>query len=175
VQNLVEYNVAVSKVSGAIKTSALERPKTTEELLDFKQKYLSGSGGKSGSKSGAKTPGQSSEGMLSLTRELNPPLPPETENAIREWSARLFEAIDGTGAPRIDYIGDSKTGQVWLNEVNPCPGSFGYFLWEALKTDSLLFSDLLTGLIEEAIAERRKKALPKDPVPAGARLLNRPV
>lgn len=171
VQNLVEYNVAVSKAQGEIRTSAIERPKTTQELLNFKEKYLSGGGGK---KSGTKTPGQSSEGMLSLTRELNPKLEGSKEADIRTWSARMFDALDGTGAPRIDYIGNSKTGEVWLNEVNPCPGSFGYFLWEAAEKP-LLFTAFLSGLIEEAVSERRKKNLPRDPVPVDARLLKRPL
>lgn len=174
VQNLVEYNVAVSKVSGKIRTSALERPKTTDELLDFKQKYLSGGGTKSGTKSGGtKSGGQISQGMLSLTRELNPSLPAGKEAQIREWSARMFEAIDGTGAPRIDYIGNSKTGEIWLNEVNPCPGSFGYFLWEALAQEPLLFTELLTLMLEEALYEKGRRNISKDPVPVDARLFKR--
>ncbi|MBK9584460.1 MAG: D-alanine--D-alanine ligase [Alphaproteobacteria bacterium] len=56
VENLVEYNVAVSKCfEGKTVTSAIERPKAKDELLDFKQKYLSG-GGTKGAKGGTKTP-----------------------------------------------------------------------------------------------------------------------
>lgn len=173
VENLVEYNVAVTRVNGDIQTSALERPKSTDELLDFKQKYLSGGGSKSGTKtSGTKSPGQTSEGMLSLTRELNPKLKKKTEKDIRRWAALAFEALDGTGAPRMDFLGNKKTGEVWFNEVNPIPGSFGYFLWEALPSP-LLFTDLLTGLIKEAFQENKKRKLPKDPVPVDARLLTR--
>lgn len=174
VPNLVEYNVAVSGAFGEITTSAIERPKSAGELLDFKQKYLSGGGSKGGSKSGTKTPGQSSEGMLSLTRELNPNLPPDMENNIRRWAAMMFEGIDGSGAPRIDFICNGKTGEIWLNEVNPWPGSIGYFLWEAAE-NSVLFSELMTALIEEAFALRKGKILPKDPVPVEARLHKRPV
>lgn len=173
VPNLVEYNVAVTKVFGGIKTSAIERPKTTQELLDFKQKYLSGGGAK-GAKGGSKTPGQSSQGMLSLTREINPSLDKTMEENIRRWAVRMYEGLDGTGAPRIDFIGNSVTGEIWLNEVNPCPGSFGYFLWEA-AAEPKLFSELLTALIEEAVVERNKRNIPKDPVPVDARLLRRPV
>lgn len=175
VENLIEYNVSVSKCfdGKTIVTSAIERPKAKDELLDFKQKYLSG-GGTKGAKGGTKTPGQSSEGMLSLTREINPPLPKETENNIRTWANRLFDALDGAGAPRIDFIGNAKTGQIWMNEVNPCPGSLGYFLWEAAPQPHL-FTDYLTALIEEAFAENRKLALPRDPVPKDARLFKRPL
>lgn len=174
VQNLVEYNVAISNIDGEVKTSAIERPKAKDELLDFKQKYLSGGDGKSGDKmsGGLKTPGTISEGMLSLTRELNPDLDRAMESNIRDWSVRLFEAMEGAGAPRIDFIGNSKTGEIWMNEVNPIPGSYGYFLWEAAR-EPLLFAEFLTNLIEEALLHRRKKTLPKDPVPKDARLFKR--
>ena len=176
VENLIEYNVAVSSVYGDIITSAIERPKATDELLDFRQKYLSGAGSSktSGTKvGGSKTGGAISEGMLSLTRELNPKLTKTMEKNIRDWSAQFFDAIDGSGAPRIDYIGNAKTKEIWFNEVNPIPGSFGYFLWEASKDNPLLFTELLTGLIEEALSLQRGRFLPADPVPTDARLLKR--
>ncbi|MGI9409441.1 MAG: hypothetical protein ACR2OV_05175 [Hyphomicrobiaceae bacterium] len=170
VDNMVEYNVAVSKISGSVRTSALERPKRTSELLDFKEKYLSGGGSKKG---GSKTPGQSSEGMLSLTRELNPQLVQGLEQRIRDWAETAFDAVGGTGAPRIDFIGNGETGEIWLNEVNPCPGSFGYFLWDAITDEPVLFSDLLDGLIREAIEEAAASKLPPDPTPQDARLFSR--
>lgn len=170
VQNMVEYNVAVARFGGEVRTSAIERPKASDELLDFKQKYLSGGD----NKSGTKTSGQSSEGMLSLTRELNPKLSKEIEGKIREWAGRLFEGLDGTGAPRIDFICDSKSGEIWMNEVNPWPGSIGYFLWEAAE-EPMLFTELMTALIDEAFLCHRRARLPKDPVPVDARLLRRGV
>ncbi|MCB1511030.1 MAG: hypothetical protein KDJ36_09005, partial [Hyphomicrobiaceae bacterium] len=154
VENMVEYNVAVARgADGEVTTSAIERPKRTEELLDFKEKYLSGGGGKKtgGSKSGgSKQPGQASQGMLSLTRELNPVIPGDGEARIRRFAEIAFRQVAGSGAPRIDFIGNEATGEIWLNEVNPCPGSFGYFLWEALLSP-VLFSDLLDRLISEGL------------------------
>ena len=170
VENMVEYNVAVARFGGEVRTSAIERPKRTEELLDFKEKYLSGGGKKTGG--GAKTPGQSSEGMLSLTRELNPTMPQGLEEKVRNWAAQVFETVNGTGAPRIDFIGNEVTGEIWLNEVNPCPGSFGYFLWEAMR-EPILFSELLDKLIAEALSEHARQRLPQDPTPQDARLFQR--
>jgi D-alanine-D-alanine ligase len=167
VPNLVEYNVAVCRFGEQIRTSAIERPKSTAELLDFKEKYLP-----AGGKSGTKTPGQSSQGMLSLTREINPNLPPTQERNIRDWAEAAFMAVGGTGAPRIDFIGDAKSGEIWLNEVNPCPGSFGFFLWEAAQPP-ILFTDLITKLIEEAVEQHRLTQLPNDPTPEEARLFKR--
>ncbi len=174
VENLVEYNVAVSKVLGRVMTSAIERPKTNDELLDFKQKYMSGGDNKGGAKlSGSKFGDQSSEGMLSLTRDINPDISYELEQNIRSWAGIMFDAIDGTGAPRIDFIGNSQSGEIWMNEVNPCPGSFGFFLWEAAKEEPVLFTDFLSHMIDEAIAQNISQSLPYDPVPNDARLLRR--
>lgn len=170
VPNLVEFNVSVSCFGGEMRTSAIERPKRASELLDFREKYMSGSRGE---KSGVKSPGSPSEGMLSLTRDINPEIPPELEINIKKWAVAAFEAAGGTGAPRIDFLGDEETGELWFNEVNPCPGSFGYFLWEAADPP-ILFTELLSDLIEEAIEEFRNSRLPADPAPKDARLFKRP-
>ncbi|MER2519385.1 MAG: D-alanine--D-alanine ligase [Bdellovibrionales bacterium] len=175
VENLVEYNVAVCRVKGKIVTSAIERPKRSSELLDFKTKYMSGGNGKQGGgkAGGAKTPGQSSEGMLSLTREINPKIPEAFEANLRKWAVEVFSCVVGSGAPRLDFMCNSATGEAWFNEANPCPGSFGYFLWEAATRNPMLFSELLDNLIAEALELHRRAQIPLDPTPQEARLFPR--
>jgi D-alanine-D-alanine ligase len=168
VANLTEYNVSVRKSGGKIVTSAIEKPKTSAELLDFKEKYLSNDG-----KSGKKAPSDSSEGMLSLTRDINPDLPKGMEAKIREWATIVFERLDGTGGPRIDFISDGKTNEIWFNELNPFPGSCAYFLWNAAKNDAAVFPELLTGFLNEALEEWTRAQLPDDPTPQDARLFKR--
>lgn len=172
VENLVEYNVSVrARPDGSIATSAIERPKTSKKLLDFKEKYMSGSGGK---KSGGTkvSSGPISEGMLSLTRELNPDLKNNDADKIRKDAELLFTAFDPAGAPRIDFISNGKTGEIWFNELNPIPGSYGYFLWEASQ-EGLLLTDFMSELIEEAIMLHGRKSLPEGLVPKEAQLLRR--
>ncbi len=169
VENLVEYNLAVRNGRNGIVTSAIERPKSERELLDFKAKYLSGSGSK---KTGSKQPGAISQGMLSLTREINPSVSGDLAAKLHEWGRKCFEVVYGTGAPRIDFLCNSQTGELWLNEVNPCPGSFGYFLWEAAP-EPLLFSELLSALIDEAFTAQKAIQLPPDPTHPDARLFPR--
>lgn len=167
VENLVEYNIAIKKTSASETiTSAIEQPKCSQDLLDFKQKYTCGSKTKIGTKSNTSI----SEGMLSLTRELNPKLAKALLTKIQKYSICAFNLVNGTGAPRIDFMMNAKTKKLWLNEINPCPGSFGYFLWEATK-DNTLFTELLSQLINEALALKAKKPNFNDPVPKEARLL----
>src|SRR5207237_4843024 len=71
VPSLVEYNLSVMRAGGAVRTSAIECPKRAEELLDFRQKYMSGGDGKSG----IRRDSGESQGMLCLTREISPPRP----------------------------------------------------------------------------------------------------
>jgi D-alanine-D-alanine ligase len=170
VPNLVEYNVSVARFDGQPRCSAIERPKRVEDLLDFRQKYLSGG---SDSKTGGKNLTRPSEGMLSLTRDIDPVLPGQQAPDIRRWAQAAFEAVGGTGAPRIDFLCNEATGETWLNEINPCPGSFGFYLWEAAP-QPLGFTALLSHLIDEAQARHRSIQLPADPVPPDARLLRRP-
>jgi D-alanine-D-alanine ligase len=110
--------------------------------------------------------------MLSLTRELNPSISDELSIKIHEWSKICFATVYGTGAPRIDYLCNQQTGEIWLNEVNPCPGSFGYFLWQA-SPHPMLFPEVLSALIDEAFTCQRSLQLPPDPTHPDARLFPR--
>ena len=171
VQNLVEYNIALTYRDGQICHSAIERPKSSADLLDFKEKYLaSGDGGppKKGGKLGnSPVP---SQGMLSLTRDINPDIPVALKSRIYEYASAAFSVLGLRGAPRIDFMVDDKTGELWFNEINPIPGSYGFFLWEAADPP-LLFSELIQHLVEEAIHDSLKTF--DDPVPQGAHLLPR--
>lgn len=173
VDNLVEYNVAVRRnPTGEIICSAIEQPKSNAELLDFKEKYLSGGSDKLGNKVGSKSGSHSSQGMASLTRILNPNIKSTMERNIRQWSTMLYEAAEGMGAPRVDFLCNQKTGELWLNEVNPFPGSAGYYLWEAAP-DPVFFTQLLNELLEEAQRCYHNSRLPEDPTPEAARLFAR--
>lgn len=163
VQNLVEYNIAMIAKGEEIKLSAIERPKSGAELLDFREKYLSADGGTKGTF-------KPSEGMLSLTRDINPDLPRELQDKIHDYARKTFTALGKRGAPRIDFMSNKETGELWFNEINAIPGSYGFFLWEA-AAEPLLFPELIQHLIEEATGDTIKSF--EDPVPQDARLLPR--
>ncbi|MBU1174459.1 MAG: D-alanine--D-alanine ligase [Alphaproteobacteria bacterium] len=163
VPHLVEYNVALRNDAGTIRLSAIERPKPSTELLDFKEKYLSGGGGAKGSS-------LPSQGMLSLTRDINPELDEARREAVTRNAVKVFRAFGSRGAPRLDFLCNNETGEIWFNEINPIPGSYGYFLWERAERP-LLFPELVAHLVEEALATSLKPF--DDPVPQGAWLLPR--
>jgi D-alanine-D-alanine ligase len=133
VENLVEYNVAVIRdKNGEIITSAIERPNASGEILSFSDKYLANGAKKKGVKKLGISAMPTWE-LINSRREFNPSITKEQESFIRESAAKLFAELGGCGAPRIDFIGGGKTGEIWLNEVNPIPGAFAFYLW--VKSD----------------------------------------
>jgi D-alanine-D-alanine ligase len=166
VENLVEYNIAVTKaLDGKVRTSVIERPITQGEMLDFKNKYLGDGAKKGGAK---KMAGTTSEGMASTVREINPKsLDKEQKKLITESAKKVFESVHICGTPRIDFYCNGKTGKIWMNEINTIPGSFAYYLWEA-SNPKVSFTELLDGLIEEACVENLKCNMSLDLVKFGA-------
>lgn len=169
VRNLQEYNVALIHKDGEILFSSIERPKSTAQLLDFKEKYLSSSDGEQQSSKLGRMP-VPSQGMLSLTRDINPDISDSLRERIHNYGRAAFSVLGLRGAPRIDFMYDSVADELWFNEINPIPGSFGFFLWEA-ASPSLLFPELIEHLVNEALADTIKTF--DDPVPQGAYLLTR--
>ena len=162
VDNLVEYNIAVSKAFGEARASVIERPIKESEILDFHGKYLSGDSG------GAKGKAASFEGMASLNRVMNPKeLGKKQQNQVRDWALEAFAAFDLAGSVRIDFIGNEKTGEIWLNEINTIPGSFAYYLWQE-SDPSVSFTDLTSAIIEEGFQQSSLKASEVDLALGGA-------
>ena len=49
-----------------------------------------------------------------LTRDINPVLPNQQAPDIRRWALAAFASVGGTGAPRIDFLCNEATGEIWL-------------------------------------------------------------
>ncbi|MCL2473360.1 MAG: D-alanine--D-alanine ligase [Alphaproteobacteria bacterium] len=171
VENLVEYNVSVRKRKGKTVTSAIEKPKFSEEFFSFEAKYKTGDKGK-GSKMGAKCSMPTAEGIASI-HDLHPDITKEMDANIRKWATTVFDIVDGAGIPRLDFMCNSKTGEIWFNEANPFPTLFAYFLWEGAKENPVTLTELLEDMITEAFDLHAQQQIPNDPTLKEARLFPR--
>jgi len=131
-----ELNCSVRRINGRLEASEIERPMSRDEILSFADKYQRG-----GKKSGGS--------MASLDRELPAKIDPNLRDAIQAMAKKAFVACRCKGMVRIDFILDEK-GTVYLNEVNPIPGSLAYYLWEA---SGLSYAEQLSALIEQAVRD----------------------
>ena len=67
---------------------------------------------------------------------------------IQELAMRAFQAVDGSGLSRVDFLMDPKTRKIYLNEINTMPGFTSISMYPKLWAASgLEYPDLIEKLI----------------------------
>lgn len=141
VQNLREINCAVLGDADEAIPSVCERPVGSDEILSYKDKYIAGD------KAGG--------GMSSLKRVCPADIPDELAARVQALAVETFQALGCCGVSRIDFLNDTETGELWVNEINTIPGSLAFYLWEAAGVS---FSEMLTRMIDLAFKRQRDRA-----------------
>lgn len=79
---------------------------------------------------------------------VNPPLPGNAAEKIRQDAVEIFQAVDGYGLSRVDFF-VKEDGEVVFNEINTMPGftaiSMYPMLWEAAGMDKKALVQALIG------------------------------
>lgn len=132
ITSLREINCSVLGDYENAEASECEEPVGSDEILSYEDKYLSGNGS-SKSEGGSK-------GMTSLSRKLPAPLTPEKREEIRTLAVNTFKVLNCNGVSRIDFMIDTETDKLYVNEINTIPGSLAFYLWDpvGVKYDVLL-------------------------------------
>ncbi|MCL2754658.1 MAG: D-alanine--D-alanine ligase [Oscillospiraceae bacterium] len=151
VANLKEINCAVIGGKDDARASECEEPVNAGDILDFNDKYRSDSGCKLNNKAGGSA---KSAGMASLKRKIPAEIPPETREQVRTMAVRAFKALGCSGVARIDFLLDTKSGELFFNEINTIPGSLSFYLWEPLK---ISYPELLDEMLELALKRERER------------------
>ncbi len=145
VQNLKEINCAVLGDYTDARASECEQPVNSDEILTFDEKYLGGSK--------QKTTG-GSKGMASLSRKIPADITDEQRENIRSLAVKAFKVLGCNGVSRIDFMMDTESGKIWLNEINTIPGSLSFYLWEPIGTP---YTKLLDEMISLALKRNREE------------------
>ena len=143
IPNLTEVNISVLGNSTSASVSELERVLTDNELLTFEDKYISG-----GKKTGKG--GTYSKGMASTDRIIPADISDDLKEEIKDYALKAFKSLGMSGVVRIDFLVDSKTNKAYINEVNACPGSLSFYLWDKVGKD---YPELLDEMINIAIKD----------------------
>jgi len=142
VNNLKEVNISVLGNSENQELSVIEEVGSRNELLTYEDKYIGG--GKSPSK-----------GMVNAKRKIPADLNEKLENSVREQALKAFRALNMSGVVRIDFLINSETEEVYVNEVNTIPGSLSFYLWD--KTNKK-YPELLDDIINLGIVNYKNKS-----------------
>jgi D-alanine-D-alanine ligase len=108
-----------------------------EEFYTFHDKYVGG-------KSSTKVPAD-----LSATQA----------DELRRAAALAFRSLDGYGMGRVDFFLCRKTGAIYLNEINFCPGFTRISMYPRLmETVGVPYVDLIARLIALALARHQQES-----------------
>lgn len=140
VENLVEVNISVLGNYENCNLSEIEEVITDNALLTYEDKYT---GGKKGS----------SKGMASASRIIPAKIDKKLKDTVEEVATKAYKAMGLSGVSRIDFLIDKEKKNVYINEVNTCPGSLAFYLWDAKGKE---FTQLLDDLINLAIKDFKK-------------------
>ncbi len=142
VQNLKEINCSVLGDFEYAESSECEEPVNSDDILSFEDKYIGG--GKDGG----------SKGMATLKRKIPADITDEQRAYIKELAEKAFKCLGCSGVSRIDFMMNTETGKIWLNEINTIPGSLSFYLWEPV---GVKYTALLDRMIELALKREREQ------------------
>jgi len=150
VSNLIEVTLPIMGNKEPI-PALLEMPVTNpDDFFNFDQKYIRG-GGKKGGKSGGT---KGSQGYSQVPAEIGQEL---TDKAIK-LGLDVYRAIGCNGTSRVDMLIDSKTSEVFFNEINPLPGSLYSHNWNKAGVSNVELVSKLVDYAEESFASKHKHA-----------------
>jgi len=140
VEDLIEVTLPIMG-NHDLKTAELERPLNKTEFLDFKDKYLSGS----------KKGQTNSQGYSEIPAKIDP----ELDRQAKELGKRVYKTLGCSGIARVDFLIDSSSQTVYVNEVNTLPGSLYHHNWKQAGVSGIELVTKLVALAEEKFAEQK--------------------
>lgn len=143
IKNLKEINCSVVGDYESAKASECEEPVKTDEILSYKDKYMSG---------GKKT--EAVKSMNASVLRLPANISNDVKEKIQELALKTFNVLGCSGVIRIDFMIDNDTNEIYVNEVNTIPGSLSFHLW---KATGLNYTKLLDELIDLALKRNREE------------------
>ena len=140
VDNLKEINCSVLGDCDEYRSSVLEEPIKSAEILSYEDKYMGGTKG--------------AKGMQASQKRIPADLPAGMTERIRFLAGETFRVLGCHGVSRIDFIIDDDTKEIFVNEINTIPGSLSFYLWEAT---GLSFDALMDTLVKLALKRKREQ------------------
>ena len=158
VENLKEVNCSVIGNYADSKASVCEEPFFSDEILSNMDKYV-GNGNSKGGTIGGKTGPSKSNGSKSnfgdiAGKKLPADISKEMTEKVQNTAKEVFKILGCSGVSRIDFLIDTKTDKLYVNEINTIPGALSYYLWEA---SGLSFEKELDEIIDIAIKKHNER------------------
>lgn len=148
VPNLIEVTLPIMG-NEEVTPALLEQPLLkADDFFDFETKYMQG--GKKGKKGGKGARG--AQGYSNLPADIPKAL---YEKAVTT-GVSTYKAVGCEGIARIDMLINSKTKEVYFNEINPLPGSLYAHNWQQAGVSNVDLVVKLTELAQQRWEKQRQ-------------------
>ncbi len=119
---------------------SVERPLNKTEFFDFQDKYLSAGKG---------------QGVNAQYSQIPAEISSELSEKVKELGLQAYKGIGCSGIARIDFLINSKTGVVYVNEINTLPGSLYHHNWRKSGVSSVDLVKKLVVFAEQRFEEQK--------------------
>ena len=133
ISDLVEYNCSVLLTPNGNITSEIEEIKTSKEMIEYGDKFLVGEALEDSS----------------IVRTCTADISEKLRKEIETYSLAVFKLLNMRGTARIDFLYDTKSKKLYVDEVNSIPWCFAHHLWEARN---ISYRELLNVMLKDAIS-----------------------
>ncbi len=144
VENLIEVTLPMIG-NDMVEFAAVERPMNKTEFFDFNDKYLAG--------------GKKTGGVNSQYSEIPANIGAELTDRVKTLGERTYKILGCSGIARVDFLIDSSTNTVYVNEVNTLPGSLYSHNWRKTGVSNVDLINKLISFAEQRFAENQKTTL----------------
>ncbi len=122
------------------RASLVQESAFTEDFFSYEDKYISGGGAQLGN----------AKQSIVIPAELDE----ATTAAVQNLAKEVFLKFECAGIARVDFLYDKESKKLYVNEINPLPGTLYHHLWEK---SGIHLPHLLKKLIALALEKNKKK------------------
>lgn len=137
VENLIEVTLPIMG-NNDLMLSSIERPLNKTEFFDFEDKYLSGS--------------KKVAGVNNNYSEIPANIGEDLSYKTKDLGIKTYKTLGCSGIARVDFLINSETNEVFVNEVNTLPGSLYQHNWKKSGVSNIDLVEKLVSLSEERFA-----------------------
>lgn len=139
VPNVADLTCAVIG-NDAPRASLVQESIFTEDFFSYEDKYIAGGGAQLGN----------AKQSIIIPAELDE----ATTAAVQNLAKEVFLKFECSGIARIDFLYDKESKKLFVNEINPLPGTLYHHLWEK---SGVSLAELVKRLIALAMEKNKKK------------------
>ena len=141
VENLIEITLPLMG-NDIVQCAAIERPLNKTEFFDFNDKYLSG--------------GKKGGGANSEYSEIPANIGDELTKQVLDLGKKTYMTLGCSGMARVDFLIDTSSNRVYVNEVNTLPGSLYDHNWRKIGMSRVELVTKLVTLAQERFEAQQK-------------------